>query len=1111
MTSPDAEHGLLPLTAAQRGVFHAQRLQPDNPAYNTVAVMEVRGPLDGELLRRAIRHAEGESGSWDVELVERPDGLYQRPVAPGRSTWREIDLSGDPDALTTARALVERDRATARDPLRDTLSGHVLMRIGPDHHLWYQRSHHILSDAFGSVLHSRRIATVYEALAAGTEPAGEPLGRLVDLLAEEADYRASDDYTADRDYWNGVLADRPETASLAQGVPTGAAGRALSATTVLSQAELRALQSAGRDARAPWTVPMLAAVAAYLQGMTGAQDLTLGVPVTARLGARSRDVPGMLSNTLPLRLAVSPAEGRTPLVRQVARRLGELLTHQRYPYDELRRDLRLLGTDEQLFGVLVNIVPAGSETAFTGREARLAALSGGPVTDLNITCHPGPDGRGARVEFEANPDRYTAAELAAHQARFTDFLTRFLAAPPDLPLARVDVLTADERTEALAVGLPPGPARHVTPRTFPELFEDQVRRTPRGCAVLSPTSRLDYAGLNARANRLARALVARGAGPERLVAVALPRGVAALTAVIAVMKAGAAYLPVDLDYPRERVAAMLADTEPLMLLTTRAADDGTLASGVPRLYLDGAGHATATDPDTDTETGIGTDLADTDLSDRDRVAPLRPGHPAYVIYTSGSTGRPKGVVVTHTGLAALLRQQTDLLRLGPDTRVLQFASPSFDASVWELCVALLTGAAAVVAPPERLVPGPPLAALVAELGVDCLLLAPSALTAMPPDGLPKGVNLVVGAEPCPPELVARWSPGRHMVNAYGPTEATVIATQTGPLSGRTAPPMGSSVPGGRLRLLDSALRPVPPGVAGEVYLSGDGLARGYLGRPGVTAERFVADPFGAPGARMYRTGDMARWTADGELTYLGRADRQVKLRGFRIELGEIEAQLAQAPGVGGAVAVVRADRPGTRQLVAYAVPAADTTTTTAADTTASTATGTTTATGGPAPYGGLDASGLRKFLARRLPAYMVPARIVVLDTFPLTPNGKVDRAALPAPAFEAASAYRAPGTERERVLHEAFTEVLGAARIGVDDSFFDLGGDSVVAMRLAARAHEAGLVVTTNDIFLHKTIARLAEVAQDTGPEAGTPRDAASLVHLDAEELDELEAQWETS
>ncbi|GGQ16938.1 hypothetical protein GCM10010266_45270 [Streptomyces griseomycini] len=1063
-----ADPGLLPLTAAQLGVFHAQGLEPGNPAYNTVAVMEVRGPLDGELLRRAVRRSEAESGTFDVEFVERPDGVFQRPVAPGCSTWRELDLTGEPDPFAAARALVDADRSTALDLTKDALSAHVLMRVGADHHLWYQRSHHVLSDAFGSVLHSRRIATHYEALAAGTEPAGEPLDTLRSLLAEEADYRASEDHAADRRYWNGVFADRPETASLAPGVPTGAAPSALSASAELSSDELAALHAAGRAARAPWTVALLAAVAAYLHGMTGAEDLTLGVPVTARLGARSRNAPGMLSNTLPLRLAVRPAEGRTALVRQVARRLGELLTHQRYPYDELRRDLKLLGSGEQLYGVLVNIMPAGSETAFTGREAKLTTLSGGPVTDLNITCHPHPDGTGARVAFEANPHRYSPAELEVHRLRFTAFLTRFLAAPGDLPLARVDVLTGAERATVLAAGEGAG---GVTPRTFPDLFEEQVRRAPRALAVLSPTGSLDYAGLNARANRLARALVARGAGPEDLVAVAVPRGIDALAAVVAVLKSGAAYLPVDTGYPRARLTAMLDDTRPLLVLTARGADDPTLAPGVPRLYVDDESAVAA--------------LPDTDPADADRRAPLTPAHPAYVIYTSGSTGRPKGVVVTHTGLAPLVRHQRDRLRLRPGSRVLQFASPSFDASVWELTTALLTGAAAVVAPSERLVPGPPLAGLVAELGVTCLLLAPSVLAALEADVLPEGTDLVVGAEACSPELVARWSSGRHMVNAYGPTESTVIATQTGPLSGRTVPPMGRPVPGTRVRLLDAALRPVPPGVPGEVYLSGDGLARGYLARPGTTAERFVADPFGPPGTRMYRTGDLARWTADGGLAYLGRADGQVKVRGFRIEPGEVEGVLAGAPGVGGAVVVARGTGPGARQLVAYVVPAAG---------------------AGTRP----DPVAVRAHAGERLPAYMVPAAVTVLDAFPRTPGGKVDVRALPEPRFGTASAHRAPSTERERILHEVFAEVLGLERVGVDDSFFDLGGDSVTATRLAARAHRSGLALTARDIFGHKTIARLAEVARDTGPEAAAPR-AESLVRLDADELDELEAQWGTT
>jgi amino acid adenylation domain-containing protein len=1081
MSSRDAEHGLLPLTAAQRGVFFAQRLDPANPAWNTVVTMEIRGPVEPEFLRRAIRCAEGESGTFDVELVELPDGPYQRLVEPGCSTWESYDLRDEADPVAAARAMFERDRTTPLDLMKDRLSGHILCRVGEDRHLWYQRSHHILSDGYGAVLHSRRIARWYEALAAGTQPEGSPLGRLTDLLEEEAEYRRSPDHAADRAYWTGALAGRPETVSLAEGVPAGAAATALSSTARLTADELGALQTAGREARSPWTVVFMAAVAAYLNGMTGATDLTVGVPVTARRGGKSENVPGMLSNTLPLRLAVDPAQGRVTLVRHVARQLGDLLVHQRHSYDEIRRDLRLLGGNEQLFGVLVNIMPAGSNTAFAGREAELTALSGGPVTDLNITCHPDPGGRGVRVEFEANPDRYTAAELAAHRDRFTAFLARFTAAPAQEPLARTTLLTPAEHEEVLAAGAAaqdgPLPAR-----TFPDLFEEQVRRAPDHPALVHSGGSLTYAALNTRANRLSRLLIARGAGPERLVAVALPRGTAALTAVLAVLKSGAAYLPVDLDYPRHRVAGMLEDAAPMLLITTREADDVTLAPEVPRLHLDAA----------DPAAGAPAAEADgRDPVDGDRIAPLLPGHPAYVIYTSGSTGRPKGVAVPHTGLSALVRQQTAALGVTPRTRVLQFASPSFDASVWELCTALLTGATAVVAPAGKLTPGQDLADLVAELGVTCLLLAPSALAAVPPDGLPEDVTLVVGAEACPPDLVARWSAGRRMVNAYGPTESTVIATMSAPLAGRVVPAMGRPVLGTRVRLLDAALRPVPPGVPGEVYLSGAGLARGYLGRPGVTAERFVADPHGAPGTRMYRTGDVARWDADGELAYLGRADRQVKVRGFRIEPGEVESVLAQAPGVGRVTVLVREDRPGVRQLVAYAVPAA--------------------ADRGKQP-GPPDPAALRRFAAGRLPEYMVPAAVVLLDAMPLTPSGKLDQRALPAPEYAGAAGSRAPRDEREKLLCTLFAELLGARDVGIDDDFFDLGGDSITAVQLASRAAAAGIALTPQAVFTHKTVDALSVHAGvvDTGERAeGTaPGAAGALVELSDADRARLDRDW---
>ncbi|MFD5766398.1 amino acid adenylation domain-containing protein [Streptomyces sp. NPDC127049] len=1104
MTSRDAETSVrpesvrpedgatLPLTAAQRGVFYAQRLAPTDPAFNTVVVMEVRGPVDGPLLARAVRVAEGESGSFDVAFEEPADGPRQRPVTPGCSTWRELDLTGEADPFAAAHALMDEDRRTANDLFTGVLSAHVLMRVGEDHYLWYQRSHHILSDGYGSVLHSRRIEEVYEALVAGEEPAGRPLGPLTDILADEADYRASEQYTADKEYWTRAFEDRPETVSPAPGVPTGAAGIAHAGSTELGEAGYRALHGAGREARAPWSVAMLAAVAAYLHGMTGARDLTLGVPATARLGPRSQNVPGMLSNTLPLRLTVDPAASRTELIRHVGKRLGELLTHQRHPYDDLRRDLRLLGSNEQLFGVLVNIMPAGSESNFAGREATLTALSGGPVIDLNLTCHPEPDGKGVRIAFEANPDRYSEAELASHQARFTAFLDRFLAAPGDLPLGRVDVATDAERARHLAAGLPVAPAEPV--RTFPELFAAQVRETPHRPAVVSADGELDYAGLAARAGRLARELAARGAGPERVVAVALPRGTAAVVAAVGVLTSGAVHLPIDLAYQRSRVTAMLDDTAPALLLTSRATDDPELAPGVPRLFLDEDGLV----PEAEAEAEAGAEAtaeagaeagaaADPVAAEGSAPAGPRPEHPAYVIYTSGSTGRPKGVVVTHTGLAGLLAHQRTLLETTPDRRVLQFASPGFDASVWELCTALLTGAALVVAPAERLTPGPELAALIRELSVDCLLMAPSALAAMPADGLPEGVTLVVGAEACSPELVDRWSPGRRMVNAYGPTESTVIATQTGALSGRIVPPMGGTVPGSRVRLLDDALRPVPPGVAGEIHLAGDGLARGYLGRPGLTAERFVADPYGPPGSRMYRTGDLARWTPEGDLVYLGRSDRQVKVRGFRIELGEIESVLAGAPGVARVSVVVREDRPGVRQLVAYAVPA--------------------DATAVP------DAAALRQRVRDALPPYMVPAAVVLLPDLPLTASGKLDQRALPAPEYVGTASERAPRDEREAVLCGLFADLLGATDVGVDDSFFELGGDSIVAVRLASRAARAGIPLTPQDVFADKTVAALAARAGLAGP-AGEDRTApaydpdAELVALPAGERERLAATW---
>ncbi|MFC4063278.1 amino acid adenylation domain-containing protein, partial [Planomonospora corallina] len=482
------------------------------------------------------------------------------------------------------------------------------------------------------------------------------------------------------------------------------------------------------------------------------------------------------------------------------------------------------------------------------------------------------------------------------------------------------------------------------------------------------------------------------------------------------------------------------------------------------------------------------------LPETDPGAPVLPGHPAYVVYTSGSTGRPKGVVVTHAGLPAYARTGTGRYAVTPSSRVLQFASIGFDGAVLEWLMAFDAGAALVLAPAD-MYGGEPLGRFLAEARITHAFITPAALASVPETDLPELRTLLVGGEACRPELVRRWAGGRRMVNVYGPTETTVVITTSDPLVSPDDAPIGRPVLGARLQVLDSALRPVPPGTVGELYVSGPSVARGYLGRPGLTAERFVADP-STPGGRMYRTGDLVRWRADGMLEYAGRADEQVKIRGFRIEPGEIEAVLTAHPHVAQAAVLARADRPGERRLVAYVVPADPAGTAGAGETTGAAGTagedgagGTGGAAQGP---GTLDPDALREFTRSSLPDYMVPAAVVVLGELPLNANGKLDRAALPAPEWGGGG--REPAGERERLLCALFAEVLGLPRVCADDGFFDLGGDSILAIGLVSRAREAGLAITPGQVFRCQSPEALALVAEETGPEQTGHDDGAGPV-----------------
>ncbi|MDQ3899571.1 MAG: amino acid adenylation domain-containing protein, partial [Actinomycetota bacterium] len=610
----------------------------------------------------------------------------------------------------------------------------------------------------------------------------------------------------------------------------------------------------------------------------------------------------------------------------------------------------------------------------------------------------------------------------------------------------LDILTGDERARLLVEWN--DTAREVVSATVAELFEAQVRRAPDAVAVMAEGAQLSYMQCNERANQLARLLIERGAGPERFVALALPRSPDLIVALLAVLKSGAAYLPIDASYPAERIAFMLDDARPPLLVTTAAlADHLPAVAGVSRLVVDAV-----------QTTQTLACCASSDVTASDRSQPLSAAHPAYVIYTSGSTGRPKGVVVTHDSVVDLVLWAAAHFGASGLSRVVASTSLNFDVSVFEIFCPLLIGGSIEMVPDvlalgELQAPSRTASLISAVPSALAQLLAHAAINYT-------ADNVVLAGEALSARAVRDIRaalPASRIANIYGPTEVTVYATAW--YSDRTdpqqPPPIGCPITNTQAYVLDASLRLVPVGVPGELYLAGRRLARGYLHHPGLTAQRFVANPFGAPGQRMYRTGDVVRWNTDGQLEYVGRTDHQVKIRGFRIELGEIEAALLDHRHVVGAVAVVQEDDSGHKRLIAYVVPATGQT---------------------------IDTDQLRTLLGHRLPDYMVPSAFVLLDQLPLNPNGKLDRRALPTPDFTTTTrhSYVAPRTELEQALAEIWAEVLGIDQVGVEDNFFELGGDSLRSLQLTSRTKAVfDVALTPREVLMARTISALAELIEE--------------------------------
>ncbi|MER7209510.1 amino acid adenylation domain-containing protein [Streptosporangium sp. NPDC000239] len=1040
----------VPLSPAQSRLWFIEQMKGTGGLYNSPLALRLSGPLDLAALREALG-----------DVVERHEVLRTVFPVEGGLPYQEV-LAGVRPELHVRDVRDERH-------LRECLGlaqGHVfdlavepplrasLFVLGRGEHVLALVMHHIAGDGWSIGALLRDLGEAYAARLAGEAPGWAPLPvQYADYALWQRDLleTVQDEQLA---HWRRTLEGAPEELALPYDRPRPAipTNRGDSVELRIGPETHVALTALARRENASLFMVVQAALAVLLGGLGAGTDLPVGTVIAGRTDDALDDLVGFFVNTLVLRTDLSGDPTFTELLGRV-RTLGlDAYGHQDVPFERLVEALNPARSMARhpLFQVMLTLHDTtGEAPELPGLRAEVMELETDVAKfDLSFgLCETRTgDGLTGVLEYATDLfDRITAEEIAGRFVRVLEAV----AADPGLRAGQVDVLTPAER-ERLLRGTEFTPA----PGTLKDLFEAQAARTPERVALTFGEEELTYAELDARANRLANLLVERGVGPEGLVALALPRSADLVVAIVAVIKAGGAYVPIDPGYPADRIAYTLDDAAPVLLVSTAPTVAGLPATALPYVLLDelDLGGHTVTGP----------------------VAGPAPENPAYVIYTSGSTGRPKGVVVPHGNVVQLMAATERHFSFGPDDVWTLFHSCAFDFSVWELWGPLLYGGRLVVVPFEVSRSPREFLGLLARERVTVLNQTPSAfyqLVQAEAEDQETGSKLalrsvVFGGEALDLSRLADWY-GRHpddapvLVNMYGITETTVHvsyrALDAATAEGQSRSLIGTAIPSLRAYVLDSALRPAPVGVAGELFVAGEGLARGYHDRPALTAERFVADPYGPPGTRMYRTGDLARRTRDGELEYLGRIDDQVKIRGFRIELGEVNAVLGAQPGVAHSAVVVRDDR-----LVGYVVPR-----------------------GGAGIGAGIDVAALRAVLAATLPEHMVPAALVVVDALPLTPNGKLDHRALPAPEYAAAQDGRGPRDAREEVLCELFADVLGLDRVGVDDNFFDLGGHSLLAARLVAEVRlRAGLDVGVRDLFQAPTVAELAALGGSPNREA---------------------------
>ena len=1048
-----------PLSFAQERLWFLDQMDPGGSAYNIPVAVRLDGELGVAALAAALaavveRHEVLRSSFPTV--LGRPVAEIAPPALPSLIALPVVDLAGLPDPETEARRLARREAGRPFDLARGPLVRSALLRLGPAAHVALLTFHHIVFDGGSAGVLVRELTALYPA-AVARRPSPQP-----ELPVQYGDYAAwqrswlqGATLAEQLAYWRERLAGAPARLDLPTDRPrppvqSFSGGRASFAVPAATAAGLRAL---ARQEGVTLFMALLAAYGAQLARYTDRDDLLIGTPIANRTHREVEGLIGFFVNTLALRADLAGRPTAIELLARLREVAIQAYAHQDVPFERLVEELRPERnlSHAPLFQVMLVVEPAAEPASLPGLTLRLFGGEAGTAAKFDLTLMLAESGEGLAGTWGYSTDLFDAVTLARFSAHLLHLLAGIVDAPRR-PLAELPLLTAFERQEllsewSLASILPGAPEE---PGCLHDLFAAQAARDPAAVALVLGPDRLTYGQLAERVRRLARRLRTLGVGPEVRVGLCLGRSFEMVLGLLAILEAGGAYVPVDPANPRDRLLFLLGDSRvPLLLTQTSLA--GTLV-----------------EPLADTGTRVlcldeeWPDVAE--AVDGPRAAP---GNLAYVIYTSGSTGAPNGVLVEHAGAVNLLRAAHRLYAVRPGSRVLQTASLGFDASVLEIFLALGSGATlCLVREEDRLTPAV-LAELLVRQRVTTAVLTPAQLALLPERELPGLSAVSVGGEACPAELAAVWAGGRRLLNCYGPTEATIFATvarcDPRQAAAGVAPPLGRPVHGVETYVLDAHRQPVPAGVPGELAIGGVGLARGYLGRPEKTAERFVPHPFaarrGAPGARLYRTGDLARFRPDGSLEFLGRLDEQVKIRGFRVELGEIEAALAALPAVEAAVVTARGEG-AAKRLVAYVVARA-----------------------GEA----LSIPALRAALGERLPDYMLPGAWVFLPGLPLSPSGKVDRRALPEPEAERPSERPSapPRTPLERFLVELWREVLRVETVGVHDDFFALGGHSIAGAVVVNRLQETlGEIVHVIVMFDTPTVAGLAAYLAEQYPDA---------------------------